>query len=65
MMLNEYIRINEDLKSSDFGLVISDKTIGLPNKQAIYENVPYYSGFYDFSTINGEVNYTDRTIIYF
>lgn len=48
----------------DFGLVVAERTISLPQPNSITESVPYQNGEYDFSDINGEVTYKNRDIKY-
>ena len=60
----EYGQIEYNSKKSydDFGFVINDIKIGLPEQNIIKESVPFQNGFYDFSEINGETTYSERKI---
>lgn len=60
MILNQGITINGKNSFIDFGLVISDKTVGLPTKKVITDTVPFFNGFYDFSNIQGFNFFDDR-----
>lgn len=64
MILNQGITINGKNSYSDFGLVISDKTIALPTKKVITDTVPYFNGFYDFSNVQGFNFFDDRYLEY-
>ena len=53
----------DGLKSyDDFGFVIKDLYIGMPQPNLILESVPYMQGVYDFSSVGGETKYTTREI---
>ena len=60
----EYGQFKYDgLKSyDDFGFVIKDLYIGMPQPNLILESVPYMQGVYDFSSVGGETKYTTRDI---
>lgn len=60
MILNQGITINGKNSFIDFGLVISDKTVGLPTKKVITDTVPFLNGFYDFSNVQGFSYFDDR-----
>lgn len=60
MILNQGITINGKNSFIDFGLVISDKTVGLPTKKVITDTVPFFNGFYDFSNVQGFNYFDDR-----
>ena len=60
MILNQGITINGKNSFIDFGLVISDKTVGLPTKKVITDTVPFFNGFYDFSNVQGFNFFDDR-----
>ena len=49
---------------NNFDLFISDRTINNPKKGAVRETVPFMTGSYDFSMINGAVPWEDREIEY-
>ena len=48
----------------DFGLHLAKREIGRPKRKTIKETVPYMNGSYDFSALNGQVAYEDRTLRY-
>lgn len=58
------IRANGKGSYTDFNLVIKDRTISLPKKKIIKEDVPFSNGAYDFSNINGEIYWEEREIEY-
>ena len=60
MILNQGITINGKNSFIDFGLVVSDKTVGLPTKKVITDTVPFFNGFYDFSNVQGFNYFDDR-----
>lgn len=64
MIMNEYILINNKNSYADFNLQISDKNIGLPTKKTIYETIPFYNGYFDFSAIDGNVYLGERILTY-
>nr|DAE10367.1 MAG TPA: distal tail protein [Siphoviridae sp. ctwrX9] len=46
----------------DFGITVSEKDIGFPDKNKIKVQVPFSNTEYDFSEIYGEQTYTERTL---
>lgn len=58
------IRANGKGSYTDFGLFIKSRTISLPKKKVIREDIPFFNGSYDFSKINGEIYWEERTIQY-
>ena len=64
MMINQAIVINGRNSYTDFGITISDKKIGLPTKKVITETIPFYSGYYDFSSVQGFNFYDSRYLEY-
>lgn len=48
----------------DFGLLIATRNISPPKKKSIKENVPFSNKVYDFSKINGEIYWEERTLEY-
>lgn len=48
----------------DFGITVSEKDIGFPNKNKIKVQVPFSNTEYDFSEIYGEQTYTERTLTF-
>lgn len=53
------------LKSyDDFGMLIATRKISQPKKKAIKETIPFSNKVYDFSNINGEVYWEERTLEY-
>ena len=48
----------------DFDASLKERKIHSPKKKTIRETVPYFSGSYDFSKINGELYWEDRTLEY-
>lgn len=64
MSYREGITINNKHSFVDFGLNISNRKIDLPPKNNIRKTIPYMSGFYDFTTLNGVATFGERTISY-
>lgn len=58
------IRANGKGSYTDFGLAIKNRTISLPKKKTIKEDIPFSNGSYDFSNINGEIYWEEREIEY-
>lgn len=55
----------DGLKSyDDFGLYISSRKISQPKKKIIKETIPFSNVVYDFSNINGELYWEERTLEY-
>ncbi len=53
------------LKSyDDFGVYISSRKISQPKKKTIKESIPFSNIVYDFSNINGEIYWEERTLEY-
>lgn len=53
------------LKSYDnFGLFISSRKISQPKKKTIKETIPFSNVVYDFSKMNGEIYWEERTLEY-
>lgn len=48
----------------DFGLLIASRNISQPKKKSIKESVPFSNTIYDFSKINGEIYWEERTLEY-
>lgn len=48
----------------DFGQCIASREIAIPEKRIIKETVPFKNGSYDFTSINGEPTFEDRTVTY-
>ena len=46
----------------DYGLLITDWEIGMPELKTVYVDIPYRSGSFDFTDIYGSSAYTDRVI---
>ena len=56
--------INGKKSYDDFDLYISQRTISQPKKKSIKESVPFSNVVYDFSDINGEIYWEQRTLQY-
>lgn len=53
------------LKSyDDFGVCISSRKISQPKKKSIKESVPFSNMVYDYSNLNGEIYWEERTLEY-
>ena len=48
----------------DFEASVKERTIEAPAKKTIKESVPFSNKVYDFSAINGEVYWNERTLTY-
>lgn len=53
-------------RPADFGrnICVQSRDIGFPNKTKIISSVPFSNAIYDFSTIYGDQNYSEREIKY-
>ena len=56
--------INDKKSYDDFGLFIGTRNISSPKKKSIKESVPFSNVVYDFSNINGEIYWEERTLQY-
>ena len=48
----------------DFGVYIASRNISSPTKKVIKESVPFTNEVYDFSKMNGEIYWEERTLEY-
>lgn len=60
----EQLMINGKKSFDDFGLLIGERKISNPKKKSIKESVPFSNITYDFSKINGELYWEERTLEY-
>ena len=58
------IKANGKGSYTDFGLAIKERTISLPSKKTVKEEIPFRNGSYDFSNINGEIYWEERELEY-
>jgi len=58
------IKFNGKHSYADFGVTVSEKDIGYPDKEKIKVRVPFSNVEYDFSEIYGEQTYTPRKLSY-
>lgn len=63
-MFTKGFTINGKHSYADYGLHISKRVIGMPSKKSIRKTVPFMSGFYDFTRINGGDTWTERDLSY-
>ena len=63
-MIHHGIRANGKHSYMDFDLFLRSRQIGVPEKKSVRQSVPYMSGFYDFSAINGEPAWGERPATY-
>ena len=56
--------INNKKSYDDFGVYIASRKISSPKKKVIKETVPFTNKVYDFSKINGELYWEERTLEY-
>lgn len=62
-MIKELI-IDGKRSYTDFGLMIAERHISNPKKKSIKESIPFSNVVYDFSNINGEIYWEERTLTY-
>lgn len=62
-MIDQLI-IGEVHSYDDFDATVAERRIGKPKKKRITESVPFSNITHDFSAINGEVYWEDRTLEY-
>ena len=62
--MTDGVTINGKHSYEDFDLCIKRRAFNPPERQSIRETVPFMHGFYDFSTLNGEPSFTERTVSY-
>ncbi len=60
----DQLRIGKKASHDDFDASLKERRIHKPKKKIIRETVPFFSGSYDFSKINGELYWEDRTLEY-
>lgn len=58
------ITINGKHSYKDFNLYIAARKFEAPKKKSIRVSVPHSNGFYDFSAINGDATYSERSVSY-
>lgn len=58
------LEINGLKSYDDFGVFISTRKISSPKKKSIKETVPFSNVIYDFSKMNGEIYWEERTLEY-
>lgn len=58
------IKFNGKHSHRDFGVTISEKDIGYPDKEKIKVKVPFSNVEYDFSNLYGDQTYTTRPLTY-
>lgn len=63
-IVTEGITINGKHSNTDFGLCINSRTIEPPVKKTIRKTVPFMTGFYDFSNLNGPAAWEYRNVQY-
>lgn len=59
----DQLKIGEK-SSLDFGASVAERTISQPKKKEIKETIPFSNITYDFSAINGELYWEERTLQY-
>lgn len=58
------ISINGKHSFTDLGQYLKSRNIGIPSRKRVTGTVPYMNGYYDFSALNGEPAYDERTLEY-
>lgn len=62
-MLDQLI-IGDKRSYDDYSASVSERSIGAPQKKVIKETVPFSNITYDFSNINGEIYWEERSLEY-
>lgn len=60
----DQIRIGDKYSLDDFFFSMRERKIGEPTKKSIKETVPFSNKTYDFSNINGELYWNERSLEY-
>jgi hypothetical protein len=60
----DQLRIGDVYSYDSFFASVRERSIGTPKRKTIKETVPFSNLTYDFSAINGEVYYEERTLQY-
>lgn len=63
-MLYDQLRINDKYSYDDYEASLKERTVSEPKKKTIKDTVAYSNKTYDFSAINGEVYWEERTLEY-
>lgn len=58
------ITINGKHSLRNFDVYIAERDIGMPEKKSVLKTVPFFNGFYDFSSLNGYPSWGSRLIKY-
>lgn len=58
------LEINGLKSYDDFGVYISSRKISQPKKKSIKESIPFSNVVYDFSNLNGEIYWEERSLEY-
>lgn len=64
MLKLDELRIGDKYSYKDFSASVRDRKISAPAKKKIKETVPFSNETYDFSSINGEIYWEERTLEY-
>lgn len=60
----DQLTIGSTASYDDFEASVKERTIGAPKKKIIKETVPFSNETHDFSAINGEIYWEERTLKY-
>ena len=60
----DQLQIGEKYSYNDFSASVRERKISAPVKKKIKETVPFSNEIYDFSSINGEIYWEERTLEY-
>lgn len=63
-MFTDGFTINGKHSFVDYGLHVKKRQLGFPKKNSIRKTVPFMSGYYDFTKINGNVAWGERPLSY-
>jgi hypothetical protein len=64
MLKLDELRIGDKYSYKDFSASVRDRKISAPVKKKIKETVPFSNETYDFTSINGEIYWEERTLEY-
>lgn len=64
MSFTDGILIGSSHSYRTYGLQIKSRKIGLPEKKSIRQTVPFMTGYYDFTRLNGDMAWSERIIEY-
>ena len=63
-MFTDGFLINGEHSFAGYGLNVKKRQLGFPKKNSIRKTVPLMNGYYDFTKINGDVSWGERSLSY-